>query len=293
MLIATMLDYEFMRTAFAAGLVVAAVAGAVGYFLVLRNLTFAGHALSHVGFAGATGALLVGIAPFWGLLFLTLAGGAAMGLLGERLRGRDVAIGIILSLSLGLGVLFLHLYTAYAAQATALLFGNVLAVSGDNLRDLALLAAASLVALAVISRPLLFATLEPELAEAKGLSLRLVSVLFLLIVAVAVAEAVQIVGILLVFALMVGPAAAAQRLTAGVKTGVALSVLLAVAETAAGITLAYLSDAPPTFWITLLSVAVYFLALLVPQRAGRAEARRRHAAAVLPATRAGDGVLDP
>jgi zinc/manganese transport system permease protein len=291
MLIATMLDYEFMRTAFAAGLVVALVAGAVGYFLVLRNLTFAGHALSHVGFAGATGALLVGIAPFWGLLILTLAGGAAMGLLGERLRGRDVAIGIILSLSLGLGVLFLHLYTAYAAQATALLFGNVLAVSGDNLRDLALLAAASLVALAVISRPLLFATLEPELAEAKGLSLRLVSMLFLLIVAVAVAEAVQIVGILLVFALMVGPAAAAQRLTAGVKTGVALSVLLAVAETAAGITLAYLSDAPPTFWITLLSVAVYLLTLLVPQRSGRAA--RQHRAAAQPATRAGDGVLDP
>lgn len=291
--IATMLDYEFMRTAFAAGLVVAAVAGAVGYFLVLRNLTFAGHALSHVGFAGATGALLVGIAPFWGLLFLTLAGGAAMGLLGERLRGRDVAIGIILSLSLGLGVLFLHLYTAYAAQATALLFGNVLAVSGDNLRDLALLAAASLVALAVISRPLLFATLEPELAEAKGVSLRLISMLFLLIVAVAVAEAVQIVGILLVFALMVGPAAAAQRLTAGVKAGVALSALLAIAETTAGITLAYLSDAPPTFWITLLSVAVYFLALLVPQRSRRAAAQQRHASSVMPATRDGGGVLNP
>jgi zinc/manganese transport system permease protein len=291
--IATMLDYDFMRTAFAAGLVVAAVAGAVGYFLVLRNLTFAGHALSHVGFAGATGALLVGIAPFWGLLFLTLAGGAAMGLLGERLRGRDVAIGIILSLSLGFGVLFLHLYTAYAAQATALLFGNVLAVSSDDLRDLALLAVVSLVALAVISRPLLFATLEPELAEAKGLSLRLISVLFLLIVAVAVAEAVQIVGILLVFALMVGPAAAAHRLTVGVKAGVAHSVLLAVAETLAGITLAYMTDAPPTFWITLLSVAIYFLALLVPQRAGRAAAQRRYAAAVPPATRASDGVLDP
>lgn len=272
--IATMLDYDFMRTAFAAGFVVALVAGAVGYFLVLRNLTFAGHALSHVGFAGATGALLVGLAPFWGLLILTLAAGTAMGLLGERLRGRDVAIGVILSLSLGLGVLFLHLYTAYAAQATALLFGNVLGVSGDNLRDLALLAVASLVALAAISRPLLFATLEPELAEAKGLSLRLVSVLFLLIVAVAVAEAIQIVGILLVFALMVGPAAAALRLTTSVKAGVAASVLLAATETSAGITLAYLTDAPPTFWITLLSSAIYLLALLVPQGGGRAAAPR-------------------
>src|SRR5579862_2720707 len=149
-----MFEYDFMRTAFAAGFVVALVAGAVGYFLVLRNLTFAGHALSHVGFAGATGALLVGIPPFWGLLALTLVASAAMGLLGERLRGRDVAVGIILSMSLGLGVLFLSLYTSYATQATALLFGNVLGVSRDNLLSLVVLAALSLTALAAISRPL-------------------------------------------------------------------------------------------------------------------------------------------
>ena len=271
--IVTMLDYDFMRTAFAAALVVSLVAGAVGYFLVMRNLAFAGHALSHVGFAGATGALLIGLAPFWGLLLLTLGASVAMGLLGERLRGRDIATGIILSLSLGFGVLFLHIYTAYAAQATALLFGNVLAVSRTDLWHLVLLAAVSLVALAAISRPLLFATLNPELAEAKGLSLRLIAVLFLLIVGVAVAEAVQVIGILLVFALLVGPAAAAQRLTANIKAGIALSVLLAVAESWAGIALAYVTDGPPTFWITLLSSAVYLLALLRPQRIGATRAQ--------------------
>ena len=270
--IVTMLDYDFMRTAFAAALVVSLVAGAVGYFLVMRNLAFAGHALSHVGFAGATGALLIGLAPFWGLLLLTLGASVAMGLLGERLRGRDIATGIILSLSLGFGVLFLHIYTAYAAQATALLFGNVLAVSRADLWHLVILAAASLIALAAISRPLLFATLNPELAEAKGLSLRLIAVLFLLIVGVAVAEAVQVIGILLVFALLVGPAAAAQRLTANIKAGIALSVLLAVAESWAGIALAYVTDGPPTFWITLLSSAVYLLALLRPQRIGATSA---------------------
>lgn len=277
--IATMLDYDFMRTAFAAGFVVALVAGPVGYFLVLRNLTFAGHALSHVGFAGATGALLIGVAPFWGLLGLTLAASIAMGMLGERMRGRDVAVGIVLSLSLGLGVLFLHLYTAYAAQAVTLLFGNVFGVSRGNLLDLMLLAVLSLGALAVIARPLIFATLDPELAEAKGLSLRLVSVLFLLIVGVAAAEAVQVVGILLVFALMVGPGAAAARLTAGLKAGVGLAVVLALAETWAGITLAYMTDGPPTFWITLLSSAVYAFALLMPQRSGRADTRRLDQAA--------------
>jgi zinc/manganese transport system permease protein len=256
-----MLDYEFMRTAFAAGFVAALVAGAVGYFLVLRALTFAGHALSHVGFAGATGALLVGLPPLWGLLAFTLGAAVLMGLLGERLRGRDVAVGVVLVLSLGLGVLFLNLYTAHATQATTLLFGNVFGVSRASLLELAALAVISLAGLAVISRPLLFATLDPELAEAKGLSLRLVSVLFLLVVAVAVAEAVQIVGVLLVFALMVGPGAAAQRLTSNLKLGVALAMALAVAESWTGIALAYATDWPPTFWITTLSVAVYLLSV--------------------------------
>jgi zinc/manganese transport system permease protein len=281
-----MLEYDFMQTAFAAGLVVALVAGAVGYFLVLRNLTFAGHALSHVGFAGATGALLVGIPPFWGLLALTLAASAAMGLLGERLRGRDVAVGIILSMSLGLGVLFLSLYTSYATQATALLFGNVLGVSRDNLLSLAALAGLSLAALAAIARPLLFATLDPELAEAKGLSLRLISVLFLLIVGVAVAEAVQVVGILLVFTLMVGPAATALRLTPRLGVGVVLAILLAIAETWCGIALAYVSDWPPTFWITALSSVAYLLSLLVSQQVGQPAPRPAAAAAPEAAERA-------
>ena len=123
---ATMFEYDFMRTAFMAGGVVAIVAGTVGYFLVLRNLTFAGHALSHVGFAGATGSVLIGIGALWGLLAFTLAAAVAMGLLGERLRDRDVAVGIILSLALGFGVLFLYLYTTSATRG-----------DGDPVRQLA------------------------------------------------------------------------------------------------------------------------------------------------------------
>jgi zinc/manganese transport system permease protein len=259
-----MFDYDFMRTAFMAGGVVAVVAGAVGFFLVLRNLAFAGHALSHVGFAGATGSVLIGVGALWGLLAFTLAAAVAMGLLGDRLRNRDVAVGVVLSLALGFGVLFLYLYTSSATEATAILFGNLLGVSLATLRVLSGLAVLTLLALAVVSRPLLFATLEPELAEAKGVSLRLVSVLFLAIVAVAVAEAAQAVGVLLVFALMVGPAAAAQRLTARLGWGVTLAIVLAVAETWSGIALAYLTDWPTTFWIVLLSCLVYFASLLKP-----------------------------
>jgi len=261
MRISTMFEYDFMRTAFAAGGTVAVVAGAVGFFLVMRNLAFAGHALSHVGFAGATGAVLIGLPPFWGLLAFTLAAGVVMGLLGERVRGRDTAVGIILALALGFGVLFLYVYTSHATQATALLFGNVFGVSAEMLREMLALGALSLLGLALISRPLLFATLEPELAEAKGVSLRLIAILYLVIVGIAVAEAAQVVGVLLVFALMVGPAAAALRLTSRIGRGVALAALLGLSETWVGIALAYVSDWPPSFWIVFLSCMVYFLSL--------------------------------
>lgn len=256
-----MLNYDFMRIAFAATGIVAVLAGTVGFFLVMRGQTFAGHALSHVGFTGATGAALVGIAPLWGLVGFTLLMGIAMGLLGEKLNGRDVAIGMILSVALGLGLLFLHFYTAYASAATNLLFGNVLGVSPGALAILAVLAVVSLLTLGVIMRPLLFASLEPELAEAKGVPIRFVSTLFLMIVAIAVAESAQIVGILLVFTLMVGPAAAAQRLTARLGSGIALAVLLALVEGWGGLTLAYVTDWPVSFWITALSGLAFVASL--------------------------------
>ena len=257
-----MLDYEFMRTAFAAAAIVAVVSGLVGYFLVLRNETFAGHALAHVGFTGATGAILVGASPIWGLVVLTVIGGVGMGLLGERLGERDVAIGMVLAVSLGCGLLFLHFFTAYASQATALLFGNVLGVDPATLQVLLGLGIVCLLALAALSRPLLFASLQPELAEAKGVPLRLVSVLFLALVALAVAECTQIVGVLLVFTLMVGPAAAAQHLTSRFVTGLLLSVALAWLEAWSGVALAYWTDWPTSFWIATLSGGIYLAASL-------------------------------
>jgi zinc/manganese transport system permease protein len=269
-LVRAMFNYDFMQTAFEAATVVAIVSGMVGYSLVLRGQTFAGHALAHVGFTGATGAVLVGIAPLWGLVLMTLAAGIGMGFVGERLAQRDVAVGLVLATSLGLGLLFLHFFTAFATQATTLLFGNVLAVDVSTVWTLLALGLVSLAALAVISRPLLFASLQPELAEAKGVSLRLYSILFLAIVALTTAECAQIVGVLLVFALMVGPAAAAQRLTSSVMTGVLLSAILAVLEAWIGITLAFYTDWPSSFWITTLSTTVYVVAAL--PRPGRASA---------------------
>jgi zinc/manganese transport system permease protein len=255
-----MLEYDFMVNAFLAAALVALIAGPVGYFLVLRGQSFAGHALAHVGFAGATGAALLGLPPLPGLVGATLAGGIGMGALGEKLQERDVAIGVVLAMALGLGLLFLHFFTSSAAQATALLFGNVLGVDRPTLVLLAALSAVSLAALAAIGRPLLFATLQPELAEAKGVSLRLVSVLFLAVVALATAGAAQIVGVLLVFALMVGPAATAQFLSPLLWPGLGLATALALAEAWGGIALAYYTDWPTSFWIATLSGGAYLLA---------------------------------
>jgi zinc/manganese transport system permease protein len=279
---ARMFDYDFMRTAFAASGIVAVLAGIVGFFLVLRGQTFAGHALSHVGFTGATAAVLAGLPPLAGLVGFTVLAGFGMGLLGEKLSERDVAIGMMLSLALGLGLLFLHFYTAFATQATTILFGNVLSVDVETVWILLGLGILSIGVLALISRPLLFASLQPELAEAKGVSLRLYSVLFLAVVALATAECAQIVGVLLVFALMVGPAAAAQRLTTGIGRGLALSAGLALFQAWAGITLAFYTDWPSSFWITALSAGTYLLSTLpamtrklsrVEPAAGLSEAR--------------------
>jgi zinc/manganese transport system permease protein len=257
-----MFEYDFIVNAFAASGIVAVLAGIVGYFLVMRGQTFAGHALSHVGFTGATGAVLLGLPPLWGMIGFTLAAGVGMGALGEKLSGRDVAIGVILSLSLGFGLLFLHFFTAYATQATALLFGNVLGVNHETLVVLLGLAVVSLGALAFIMRPLMFASLQPELAEAKGVSLRLVSVLFLGITALAVAACTQIVGVLLVFALMVGPAAAAQNVTTRLSSGLLLAAAFALGQAWIGLVLAYYTDWPTSFWITMLAAVVYGASLI-------------------------------
>jgi zinc/manganese transport system permease protein len=254
-------DYEFMRNALAAATIVAIVSGAIGYFLVLRGETFAGHALAHVGFPGATGAVLIGVSPFLGLTLFTLLAGLGISLIGEKVH-RDVAIGLVLTVSLGLGLLFLHFYTAYAGMATGLLFGNVLGIDWNTVLVLLGMAVVTLIVLAVISRPLLFVSLQPELAEAKGVAAGALSAVFMAVVALTTAQAIQIVGVLLVFALMVAPAATALRLTRHVAAGIVLSIALAVGIAWISLLLAYTTDWPTSFWITLLGGLSYGLSLL-------------------------------
>jgi zinc/manganese transport system permease protein len=255
--LASLFHYEFMVHAFQAGTIVAIVAGAIGYFVVLRASAFAAHALSHIGFAGATGAVVLGLSPVFGLLAFTLASGVTIGALGNRLRGRDVTIGIVLAWTLGLGVLFLSLYRGYATEAYALLFGEILGISATDVAVTLVAGIVTVVALIVIYRPLLFSSVDADLASAKGVPVTALSIAFMAILAVAVTEAVQVVGVLLIFALIVTPAAIAVRFTSRPVLAIVTGVGLALAFTWAGLTIAYYSPHPVSFFITSLAFATY------------------------------------
>jgi zinc/manganese transport system permease protein len=257
------LKYAFMQNAYLAGAIVAIVAGVVGYFVVLRGLSFAGHALSHIGFAGATGAVVLSLNPIFGLLAFTVGSAIGMGILGKRIHGRDVAIGIVLAWTLGLGVLFLSLYTGYATEAYALLFGEILGISAQDVLVTLIAGTITLLAMAALYRPLLFASFDDEVAQARGVPVRFLSVAFMVILALAVSEAVQVVGVLLIFALLVTPAAIAERLTARPGRAIAISVLLALGFTWAGLFIAYYLPYPVSFFITSLAFGSYVLVRLI------------------------------
>ena len=260
--ILSIFDYNFMQHAFMAGTLIAILAGAVGYFIVLRNLAFASHALSHIGFAGATGAVLLGLSTLTGQLIITLLAAVGMGLAGNRINRADMVIGIILAFSLGLGALFLHVFNSYAGQANVILFGSLLGVSSQALKMMAVLVVVCLLFLGVISRPLLFASLEPELAEAKGVSLTGLSIAILVIMAVAVTLASQVVGILLVFTLLIGPAAVAVQWTQKFWSGLLLSILISMVVVWLGLLLAYFADWPVSFWISSIILILYLVKYL-------------------------------
>jgi zinc/manganese transport system permease protein len=256
----TLLHYEFVQNALVAGVIIAVVAGLVGPFVVVRNLSFAVHGIAEVGFTGSAGAVLFGIEPVVGLLAGALLAAIGIGTLGVRLRDRDVAIGSILAFGLGLGVLFLTLYTRYATEAFTILFGTITGVSRSELWLLLGLGALTLLALAIISRPLLFASVDPEVAEARGVPVRGLSLAFLVILAVAVAEAVQVVGVLLVLTLLITPAAAAQKVTAHPARASLLSVAIAFACTMGGILLSLVTPYPASFYVSALSFGSYLMA---------------------------------
>ena len=286
-------DSTQVHIALVAGAVAAIVAGTVGVFTVLRGQSFAGEALGDIGTTGGSGAYLLGVGPLWGFVAFSVAAAGAMELVGiQRVRGRDLATGIVLGAGLGLAALLLYLDSIYhptTGATVTILFGSILALPSSTLPLIAALAAAVIAILAVLYRPLLLASLSPELAGARGVPVRAVGALYLLALAIAVALSAISIGTILSTALLVGPAASALRLTRRPATAILTAATIGLGATWLGIVLAYDSyDWPPvrtgwpvSFFVVTIVFVVYLLTGLTERR------RRRSRTACAPGRAAG------
>ena len=256
-----LIEYPFMVNALQAGTIVAVMAGIVGWFMVLRRQTFAGHTLSVMAFPGATAALLIGLSAAAGYFLFTGLAALIIGVAATQTRrnlAQESAItGAVQAFGLACGFLFLSLYQGVLANYESLLFGSFLGITRGQVVALALVAALALVLLAVLGRPLLFASVDEGVAQARGVPTRALGIGFLLLLGMAVAETAQITGALLVFALLVAPPATAQLITPRIGLSLVLSVVLGVLITWVGLALAYFYDYPVGFYITTVAFVVY------------------------------------
>jgi zinc/manganese transport system permease protein len=257
--------YQFMVNALRAGTIVAVMAAALGWFMVLRSQTFVGHTLSVVGFPGAAAATLIGVSPVLGYFAFCTGAAAFISLIpagrGSRSFSEESAvIGSVQAFLLACGFLFVSLYAGNLNGLNALLFGSFLGITSAQVVTLLAVAVPAMLLLMVIGRPLLFASIDPEVAAAAGVPVRILSVVFLLLLGGAVAEASQITGSLLVFALLVLPPAAARAFSARPLVGLAISIAIGVVVTWAGLILAFYHPYPVGAFITSLSFAVYLIA---------------------------------
>ncbi|MDH6432366.1 zinc/manganese transport system permease protein [Streptomyces sp. SAI-144] len=281
-----MFDFEnygellvLVRNSLIAGAALGLVGGLAGVFVAMRDLPFAVHGISELSFAGASGALLLGMNIVAGSITGSLLAAGAIGLLGTRARDRNSVIGILMPFGLGLGVLFLALYKGRAANKFGLLTGQIVAVDTPQTTWLLVTSAVVLIALAVMWRPLTFASADPDVAEARGVPVRGLSFAFMIVLGLAVALSVQVVGALLVLSLLITPAAAAARVTASPVLLPLLSVVFAMASIEGGILLALGSSIPISPYVTTISFVLYVVCAAV----GRYRTRRWGARRTAPA----------
>lgn len=266
-----MLSHPFMRNAFLAGTAVAIATGLVGYFAVLRSQVFIGDALGHAAFTGAMAALVIGVDARLGLFAMTVLVAISMGLLGRRGRADDVVIGSVFAWTLGLGVLFLALFTSNGstgsngAAGPTVLFGSIFGLDVNATWLAAVLACLTAGVLVAVARPLLFATLDEAVAEAQGVPVGALGLLFLALIGLSTAEGAQVVGALLLLGLLSAPAATAQRLTDRPFLGLGLSAVLAVASMWLGLTMSYvIPKMPPSFSIIMSAGLIYAVVTVAP-----------------------------
>ncbi len=257
-------SFPFMVNAFRAGTIVAVLAGAIGWFMVLRKQSFAGHTLAMVSFPGAAGATLIGVSTAYGYFGFCIAAAlviAARPRTGGGGHAEESAVtGTVQAFALACGFLFIALYKGFLDGVTALLFGSLLGVTDGQVLILLIVAVIALGTLAVIGRPLLFASIDPDVAAARGIPTRALAAVFLVLLGAAVAEASQLTGALLVFALLVMPAATAQVLTARPGFSLVLSVVIGVLVTWFGLGVAFYSQYPIGFFVTTFAFVLYVVA---------------------------------
>ncbi len=247
-----------MLNTWIAATAVAVIAGVTGFFAVLRGSTFAAHAIPNGAFAGAAGASLLGLNPFAGLAAFSVAG--ALGIAGLSRRSRsDVATALTFVMMLAVGALFVSWSTEFAQEAYSLLFGEVFGVSSDEVLPIVVLGVIAVIALVVMFRPLMLSSALPEVAEARGVSPRRMELAFLLVMALATSMTVPVVGALLMFSLMIGPAAAARSLTARPVLAMTLAVAIALITVWTGIAVSYQTNWPLGFFVGALGAAFYLL----------------------------------
>jgi zinc/manganese transport system permease protein len=262
------LDSGFMRNAMIGGTIVALAAGVIGYFVVVRQSAFAAHALAHIGLPGATGAVLLGMSPVFGLGVFCVGGAILISVLGQRASERDVVTGTVLAFATGLGLFFNSLATKSSSTMTNVLFGNLLAITGEQLIVFAALLAVVAITVGVVYRPLLYSSINSSVAQAKGIPVGALSLVFMVLLALTVTMAIQAVGTLLLFALVITPAATAIALTPRPVLAVAISTGLAVACVWLGLIASAMFNAPPSFLIVTIVTAVW-LVVWLRHRGGR------------------------
>lgn len=257
------LSYSFMQHAFIAGTLIAIICGMASFFVVLRKAAFAAHSLGHISLTGASGAVLIGASAMSGQLIVNIIAANIMGLLGDKVKKNDLAVGIVSTFFLGLGAYFLYLYqSGYSGSIMSILFGNILMVSSTQIMVLLSIACIIIVILASVARALFFSSIDPMIAVARNIPSRLLTIVFSIVLALTITMACQIVGVLLIFALLVGPGASAFLLSDGFYKIMLLSIVISLISVWSALCLAFYANLPVSYCITMIICLIYSCCLI-------------------------------
>lgn len=255
----TVLQADFVQRAFIAGILISIAAAVVGYFVITRKSTFAAHALAHIGMPGATGAVLLGIPVLWGMGIFAIGGALVIGALGKRASDREVATGSVLAFATAIGLYFANLSSGASRQMQSILFGSVLTITADQLVTFAIFDILLILVLLIVFRPLLFSSLDENVARAKGIPVTLLGIVFMVMMGSVITVAVPAVGTLLIFALVITPADTAMMITRSPLRAIIMTFVLCLISMWGGLLLSTIFDMPSSFVVVTISVAMWLV----------------------------------